>query len=74
MGIPGVVQNIGSLRERVADGLTGFVAGDEDAFAAAAIQLLTEDGLWTRQHDAALATQRGFGWDHAAAAFEALLS
>ncbi|MBV8650582.1 MAG: glycosyltransferase family 4 protein [Alphaproteobacteria bacterium] len=73
MGIPGVVQDIGSLRERIEDGVTGFVAADEEAFAGAAIRLLTEDGLWQRQHDAALATKRSFGWDEAAIEFEALL-
>ena len=74
MGVPGVVQDIGSLRERIEDGATGFVARDADGFAAAAIRLLTDDGLWKMQHDAALATKRGFGWDHAAAAFERLLA
>jgi hypothetical protein len=34
---------------------------------------LTDDRLWQRQHEAALATKRGFGWDHAAAEFETLL-
>jgi hypothetical protein len=42
-------------------------------FAEAAISLLTDDGLWRRQHEAALARQRGFGWNEAAAEFEKLL-
>jgi glycosyltransferase involved in cell wall biosynthesis len=74
MGIPGVVQDIGSLRERIEDGVTGFVAGDADAFAGAAIRLLTDDRLWQAQHDAALAVKRSFGWETAAAAFETLLA
>ncbi len=73
LGIPGVVQDIGSLRERIEDGVTGFVAGSADAFAGSAIRLLTDDGLWQSQHDAALARKRGFGWDDAAAEFETLL-
>jgi glycosyltransferase involved in cell wall biosynthesis len=73
MGIPGVVQDIGSLRERIEDGVTGFIARDADTFAAAAIRLLTDDGLWRTQHDAALAVKRGYGWDEAAVAFEKLL-
>jgi hypothetical protein len=73
MGLPGVVQDIGSLKERIEDGITGFVArGDED-FAAAAIRLLTDDALWRQQHEAALARQRRYGWDEAAAAFEGLI-
>ena len=73
MGLPGVVQDIGSLRERVVDGVTGTVARDETAFADAAIRLLGNDALWLRQHAAALARQRGFGWQEAAAEFEKLL-
>jgi glycosyltransferase involved in cell wall biosynthesis len=73
MGIPGVVQDIGSLRERVRHGVTGFVATEAESFAAAAIRLLTDDALWRAQHEAAAATQRSFGWDEAAARFEALL-
>ncbi len=74
MGIPGVVQDIGSLRERIIDGVTGVVARDDSAFAEAAINLLTDDALWQRQHAAALARQRGFGWGEAAIEFEKLLS
>jgi glycosyltransferase involved in cell wall biosynthesis len=74
MGIPAVVQDIGSLSERVSDGVTGFIARDEAAFSAAAIRLLTEDALWRAQHAAALETKRQFGWDEAAVEFEALLA
>src|SRR5260221_297275 len=74
MGIPGVVQDIGSLREGIIDGVTGVVARDDSAFAQAAINLLTDDTLWQRQHAAALARQRGFGWGEAAIEFEKLLS
>jgi hypothetical protein len=73
MGIPGVVQDIGSLRERIIDGVTGVIARDDSAFADAAIILLTDDALWQRQHAAALARQRGFGWIEAAIEFEKLL-
>jgi glycosyltransferase involved in cell wall biosynthesis len=73
MGIPGVVQAVGSLTERIIDGVTGTVARDEASFADAAVQLLGDDELWRRQHDAALARQRCFGWDEAAAEFEKLL-
>jgi glycosyltransferase involved in cell wall biosynthesis len=50
------------------------VARDDSAFAQAAINLLTDDALWQRQHAAALARQRGFGWGEAAIEFEKLLS
>ena len=72
LGVPAVVQDLGALAERVVDGVTGAVAGDDERFAAAAIALLTDDALWRRQHAAALARQQGIGWDDAAARFEEL--
>ncbi len=73
MGVPAVVTPRGSVIERVVDGETGFIAGDDDAFALAARRLLTDDALWSAQHGAALARQRAWRWPQAAAAFEELL-
>lgn len=70
MGVPGVVQPIGSVVERIADGVTGFVARDDEEFATHAIALLTDDGLWLRMHEAASARQRTGHWSNTAAAFE----
>ena len=69
-GIPGVVQDIGCVAERIVDGVTGYVADDDRVFAERAIELLSDDALWQGQHDAALAQQRGWSWNDAAAAFE----
>jgi glycosyltransferase involved in cell wall biosynthesis len=71
--VPAIVQPFGSAPERVIDGATGRVAPDDDAFAAAAITVLRDDGLWRRWHLAALATQGGPSWDRVAARFEALM-
>lgn len=73
VGLPAVVQPIGCLAERVVDGETGFVAPDDDGFAARAVALLTDDRLWRRQQEACLARQRAWTWDRAAGAFEALI-
>jgi glycosyltransferase involved in cell wall biosynthesis len=73
IGLPAVVQPLGMVAERVVDGVTGCVAGDEAAFAAAAIGLLRDDGLWRRFHREALARQRGLSWDEVAARYEALI-
>ena len=73
MGVPAVVQHRGSVVERVIDGETGFIARDDRAFTDAAIKLLSDDGLWSRQHLAALKNQRAWRWPDAAAAFENLL-
>jgi glycosyltransferase involved in cell wall biosynthesis len=75
MGVPGVVQDIACMAERFVDGQTGFVVGEGDdaAFAAAAIKLLSDDDLWRTQHRACLATQRGLSWAEVAQRFAALM-
>ena len=73
MGVPAIVQPLGSAPERVIDAVTGYVAADDDAFAAAAITVLLDDALWRRWHLAALAMQAGSSWDSVAAQFEALM-
>jgi glycosyltransferase involved in cell wall biosynthesis len=73
MGVPAVVTPLGSVGERVIDGVTGCVAADEDAFIAAALAVLREDELWRRWHLASLAHQRGLSWDSVAARFESLI-
>jgi len=73
MGVPAIVQPLGSAAERVIDGRTGRIAMDDDDFVAAAIAALRDDGLWQRWHHTALAEQRGLSWDTVAARFEALI-
>jgi glycosyltransferase involved in cell wall biosynthesis len=71
LGVPAIVRPIAVMPERIRDGVTGFVADDAAAFAQRAIALLTDDALWRRQHEAALALQQGLSWDDVARAFEA---
>jgi glycosyltransferase involved in cell wall biosynthesis len=73
MGVPAVVTPIGSVGERVVDGISGRVAASDDAFVEAAIAVLRDDGLWRCWHQGALASQRGLGWDEVAARYEALI-
>src|SRR6516165_10551418 len=73
MGIPAVVEPLGSTSERVIDGVTGCVAQADDGFVAAAVAVLRDDELWRRWHLAALERQRGFSWDTVGARFEALI-
>jgi glycosyltransferase involved in cell wall biosynthesis len=73
MGVPAVVEPLGSTPERVIDGVTGSIAGDDDAFVAAAIALLRDDELWRCLHLAALERQRGLTWDAVGARFEKLM-
>lgn len=73
LGVPCVVQPIGSMVERVRDQETGFVAADDASFSVAAANLLADDDLWRRQHMNALSMQRNWRWPDAAGAFEELL-
>lgn len=73
MGVPLVTAGLGSLAERVVDGVTGTIAAEPDAFAAATIALLTDDDLWSAQHTAALEQRDSRTWDDIAADVEALL-
>ncbi len=73
MGVPGVVEDLGSVSERVIDGETGFVADSEIGFSSAACRLLSDDALWQKQHRAALEKQRRWGWAEAAREFEKLI-
>jgi glycosyltransferase involved in cell wall biosynthesis len=73
LGVPAVVQNLGSMQERVQNGLTGYVDGDAQSFAQHAIALLGGDALWRQQHEAALRLQKGLAADDVAQRFEALL-
>jgi len=73
LGLPCVVQPIGSVIERVVDGETGYIRGDDAGFAEAAVTILTDDALWRQQQQASLARQRLWGWPEAAARFEQLL-
>ncbi|MEK9678855.1 MAG: glycosyltransferase family 4 protein [Rhodospirillaceae bacterium] len=72
-GVPAVVQQLGSVVERVIHGATGAITESDQQFAAAAVALLTDDALWRQQHEAAQAQQRSWTWASAAEAFEKLI-
>lgn len=73
LGVPAVVENLGSMYERVVDGQTGYVADSEIGFSRAACDILNDDALWRKQHEAALDLQRRWGWPEAAREFEKLI-
>jgi len=73
LGTPSVVQDLGSMAERVVDGKTGYVAQTDKEFSAGAIKLFNDDEHWFTQHKNCLETQRSWGWEQACAAFEELI-
>jgi hypothetical protein len=73
LGTPAVIAPIAALPERVIDGVTGFHRAEPAAFAEAALQLMTDDVLWRRQHLAALEQQQGITVDEYVRRFEAAI-
>ena len=74
MGVPAVVEDLGSVRERVVNDRTGFVVQNDAEFSKAAARILGDDELWKTQHRNALDLQRRWGWPEAAAEFENLIN
>lgn len=72
VGLPAVGRKKGAVPERVKDGRTGYLVPDDDAFANCAVLLLNDDSVFTTRSRDCRTSQRGRGWDDAAAAFEAL--
>jgi glycosyltransferase involved in cell wall biosynthesis len=73
LGTPAVIAPVAALPERVVDDVTGFHRADPDAFAEAAVRLLTDDELWRRQHEAARRLQQGISVADYARRFEAAI-
>ncbi len=69
MGVPAVVKPVGSVGERVIHQETGFVETEDDAFCARAVEVLTDDALWSRLSANALATRPKLEWARAAREF-----
>ncbi|MCP4395459.1 MAG: glycosyltransferase family 4 protein [Alphaproteobacteria bacterium] len=72
-GLPCVVQPIGSVVERIVDGKTGAIEQDEDKYADAAIEILTNDVKWREMVDNCLKLQRQWTWGNTAEAYEKLI-
>jgi glycosyltransferase involved in cell wall biosynthesis len=73
LGTPVVVAPVAVLPERLVDGVTGYCHADPAAFADSAVALLTDDGLWRRQHETALRLQQGISVAEYGRRFEAAL-
>jgi glycosyltransferase involved in cell wall biosynthesis len=62
-GVPAVARDLPVLRETGGEGTT-YVSGDEPrAWAAAMLQLLTDEGAWTLARAEGLEHARGFSWE-----------
>jgi glycosyltransferase involved in cell wall biosynthesis len=64
LGIPCVVGDLGSMKERVQDGITGYVTNDEVAFANHILELFQNDPLWTEMSKASKQSYTNLNWDN----------
>lgn len=62
LGLPCVVQDLGSMKERVFNGLTGFVTKNDEEFEQKAIFILTEDHTWIKLNKYLLDTPHYLKW------------
>ena len=69
MGLPCVVQDRGSMSERVVDGETGFIEDDDSRFAKRCVDILTDDQLFRRLSANAMAEAEKLSWANTAKEF-----
>ena len=74
MGVPVVTLGIGSLKERVRDGVDGFVCTTYGEMAQRTRALLTDDALWLRMHTAGIETRVRRDWKSVARTWQSLQS
>lgn len=65
-GLPAVARPLGGVQERIANGQTGYIVPDAEAFANVALQVLGNDGVYTSLSEEARQITRRRTW-HAAA-------
>lgn len=65
--IPVLSYGTGSLKERIVDGVNGFVVPTREAFAQRLKDTLTNDNLWSKLSAHGLQDKESYGWDASAA-------
>ena len=71
-GTPAVARPMAAAAERIGDEVSGYLEAGEERFALRTLALLEDDGLRQRLGMAAKGRSRGWDWNAAAAAFEAI--
>jgi glycosyltransferase involved in cell wall biosynthesis len=69
LGLPAVVCDLGSMKERVEDGVTGFVANNDKEFIDAALNILRDDILFNSMSNSSINKYQVFNWEIAANKF-----
>jgi glycosyltransferase involved in cell wall biosynthesis len=74
VGLPVITLGIGSLSERVQNGLNGFVCKNFREMAHHACRLMQDEELWRLLHEGALATAGLLTWERSAKLWEGLMT
>ena len=72
-GLPAIVRPLGAAPERIADGVSGRVAPDDEAFANLTLMALADDQVQAAESAEAQTLYRGRDWHAAAEWLEAVL-
>lgn len=70
LGLPAVARPLGGAPERIANGDSGVLVPDDEAFINVAVQILTDDGLFKGMMDEARSPRRRRPWASVAADLE----
>ncbi|MEQ9447582.1 MAG: glycosyltransferase, partial [Rhodospirillaceae bacterium] len=65
-GLPAVTRRLGGVDERVANGQSGYIVPDDEAFANVTVQILKDDHVFANMSEAAADTARRRTWPMAA--------
>lgn len=69
LGLPAIVCDLGSMKERVEDGVTGIVAKNDTVFIAAALKVLRDDNLFNSMSNSSKKKYKDINWEMAANKF-----
>lgn len=69
LGLPAVVCDFGSMKERVENGVTGFVAKNDEEFIEAALNILNDDTLFNSMSNSSIKINSTINWNMAANKF-----
>jgi glycosyltransferase involved in cell wall biosynthesis len=69
LGVPCVTMDYGSMKERIQDGVTGFVLERDEDFVEKAVDLLSNDNKWKPLHQNLITAPVNLSWKHVANQF-----
>ena len=74
LGIPAVVCDFGSMKERILDNKTGFVCKSDEQFNLKAIKLLNDNKIWMKMHKNLLKNDNHFRWSEIAKKWKKIIN